>query len=344
MTVHLQAFDVWEAVEENYEVPPLGANPTMAQMKLHKERKRRKAKAKACLFAVVSPSIFIKIMKIDSAAEIWEYLKEEYKGDERIKNMQIVQKISVTLPKKYEATISSLENSKDLSTSSLTELLHSLEAVEQKRLMRQGDTVEGAFQARMQKNAGHKNGKMNNNKPCSNNQKNGVFPPCPHCKKTNHSPQKCWWRPYVKCNKCVTCFANKSTSESWLVDSGCTNHMTNNQDLFRELDRTAISKVRIGNGEYIPVKGKGIVVIESQTGLKLIYDVLFVPDIDQNLLSVGQLVEKEFKVYFEDRNYIIKDAEGKEVFNIKMKGKSFALNLLEDEHAVVLQQDSTTMF
>ncbi|RVW66870.1 hypothetical protein CK203_064250 [Vitis vinifera] len=187
---------------------------------------------------------------------------------------------------------------------------------------------------------------------------------------------KCWWRPDVKCNKCgkqghvericknqqqeetsaavdycqeeqlfaATCFANKSTSESWLVDSGCTNHMTNNQDLFRELDRTTISKVRIGNGEYIPVKGKGTVAIESQTGLKLIYDVLFVPDIDQNLLSVGQLVEKEFKVYFEDRNCIIKDAEGKEVFNIKMKGKSFALNLLEDEHTAILQQDSTTMF
>ncbi|RVW70340.1 Retrovirus-related Pol polyprotein from transposon RE1 [Vitis vinifera] len=202
------------------------------------------------------------------------------------------------------------------------------------------------------------------------------FSTCPHCKKTNHSPQKCWWRPDVKCNKCgkqghvericknqqqeetnavvdycqeeqlfaATYFANKSTSKSWLVDSGCTNHMTNNQDLFRELDRTTISKVRIGNGEYIPVKGKGTVAIESQTGLKLIYDVLFVPDIDQNLLSVGQLVEKEFKVYFEDRNCIIKDAEGKEVFNIKMKGKSFALNLLEDEHTAILQQDSTTMF
>ena len=26
------------------------------------------------------------------------------------------------------------------------------------------------------------------------------------------------------------CFANKSTSESWLVDSGYENHMTNNQD------------------------------------------------------------------------------------------------------------------
>ena len=90
MTVHLQALDVWEAVEENYEVPPLGANPTMAKMKLHKERKTIKAKMKACLFAAVSPSILIKIIKNDSAVEIWEYLKEEYKGDERIKNIQVM--------------------------------------------------------------------------------------------------------------------------------------------------------------------------------------------------------------------------------------------------------------
>ena len=81
----------------------------------------------------------------------------------------IVQKILVTLPEKYETTISYLENSKDLSTISLTELLHSLEAVEQRRLMKQGDTVEGAFQARMQKNTCHKNGKKKNKKPSNNN-------------------------------------------------------------------------------------------------------------------------------------------------------------------------------
>ena len=70
MTIHLQALDVWEAVEENYEVPLLEANPIVAQMKLHKERKTGKAKAKACLFVVVSPSILIKIMKIGSTAKI----------------------------------------------------------------------------------------------------------------------------------------------------------------------------------------------------------------------------------------------------------------------------------
>ncbi|RVW25364.1 hypothetical protein CK203_108181 [Vitis vinifera] len=342
MTVHLQALDVWEAVEENYEVPPLGANPTVAQMN----------------FTIN----FIKIMKIDSAAEIWEYLKEEYKGDERIKNMQVMNLIrEFEMKKMRESDVVKDYAAQLLSIADKVRLLgkeFSNEKIVQKILLDRIITFLGgcgtkkthetrryyrrSISSKNAEKCRHKNGKMNNNKPCSNNQKNGVFPPCPHCKKTNHSPQKCWWRPDVKCNKCgkqghvericknqqqeetsaavdycqeeqlfaATCFANKSTSESWLVDSGCTNHMTNNQDLFRELDRTTISKVRIGNGEYIPVKGKGTVAIESQT----------------------------------DRNCIIKDAEGKEVFNIKMKGKSFALNLLEDEHTAILQQDSTTMF
>ncbi|XP_034678911.1 uncharacterized protein LOC117909123 [Vitis riparia] len=61
----------------------------------------------------------------------------------------------------------------------------------------------------------------------------------------------------------ATCSANKNTSESWLIDSGCTNHMTYDQGLFRELDKTTVSKVRIGNGKYISARGKGTAAIES---------------------------------------------------------------------------------
>lgn len=53
MESYLDALDLWEAVEEDYEILPLPNNPTMAQIKSHKERKTRKAKAKACLFAGV---------------------------------------------------------------------------------------------------------------------------------------------------------------------------------------------------------------------------------------------------------------------------------------------------
>ena len=48
-----------------------------------------------------------------------------------------------------------------------------------------------------------------------------------------------------------------------------------------------LSQYRKSNREYIVVKGKGIIVIESILGTKLIIDVLFVLNISQNLLSVG---------------------------------------------------------
>ena len=140
------------------------------------------------------------------------------------------------------------------------------------------------------------------------------------------------------------CFASKNTSESWLLNSGCTNHMTYDQGLFRELDKTTVSKVRIGNGEYISERSKGNVAIESLSCLKLIPDVLFVPNIDQNLLSIGQLLEKGFKVLFEDKFCMIKDANGKNVFKIKMRGKSFALNLLEEEQAIVSQEIMSQLY
>ena len=111
-------------------------------------------------------------------------------------NERVVQKIFVTLPEKYEATISSLENTKDLSSITLAELLNALQALEQRRLMRQGSSVEGAFQAKTQTNEGNtrrRKNKKNNNKPSNNNnKKTGTYPPCPHCKKTNHPQQKCW--------------------------------------------------------------------------------------------------------------------------------------------------------
>lgn len=90
MRTYLEAIDLLEEVEEDYEIPPLPNNPTLAQIKNHRERKTRKSKAKAYLFAVVSPKIFTRIMSLDSGNAIWNYLREEYQGDERIRGMQML--------------------------------------------------------------------------------------------------------------------------------------------------------------------------------------------------------------------------------------------------------------
>lgn len=82
MEAHLDALDLWEAVEEDYPVPVLPENPTMAQIKLHKEKKTKKSKAKAYLFDAVSPTILPRIMPLKSAKEVWDFLKTEFKGDD----------------------------------------------------------------------------------------------------------------------------------------------------------------------------------------------------------------------------------------------------------------------
>ena len=89
-------------------------------------------------------------------------------------------------------------------------------------------------------------------------------------------------------------------------------------------------RVRIGNEQYIEVKGKGTVAIKGFAGIKLIYDVLLVPKIDQNLLSVGQLLEKDYSVVFKNKMCVIADSNGV-VFSVKMNSKSFSLNWNKDE-------------
>ncbi|XP_047149091.1 uncharacterized protein LOC124821270 [Vigna umbellata] len=131
-------------------------------------------------------------MSLKSAKAIWDYLKEEYDGDDRIKGMKvlnlirdfelqkmkesetikefskrllnianrvrllgfefkdsrIVEKILVTVPERFEATITTLENTKDFSKITLAELLNSLHAQEQRRAMREEGFFEEALPAK----------------------------------------------------------------------------------------------------------------------------------------------------------------------------------------------------
>jgi len=49
----------------------------------------------------------------------------------------------------------------------------------------------------------------------------------------------------------------------WLIDSGCSNHMSHNLEIFKSLDKSCTSKVRIGNGDLLAVKGKGTAVVQT---------------------------------------------------------------------------------
>nr|KYP36489.1 hypothetical protein KK1_042383 [Cajanus cajan] len=75
MKAFLDAKNLWEAVEEDYEVGQLLESTTLNQIKYHKERKQRKSKAKSCLFSAIFQSIFTRIVTLKSAKAIWDFLK-----------------------------------------------------------------------------------------------------------------------------------------------------------------------------------------------------------------------------------------------------------------------------
>ena len=45
---------------------------------------------------------------------------------------------------------------------------------------------------------------------------------------------------------------------------------------------------------------------------------------------------------FENKHYLIKDVDDKYLFKVEMKGKSFSLNLMEEEHMTFKSKESVT--
>ena len=89
-----------------------------------------------------------------------------------------------------------------------------------------------------------------------------------------------------------------NSSCTWFIDSGCTVHMAKDADLFSSLDSSIKTKVKLANGQLVQAEGKGTVSIYSKSGTKFISDVLLVPGLNQNLLSVAQLLRKKLLYLF----------------------------------------------
>ncbi|KAK2998751.1 hypothetical protein RJ639_024478, partial [Escallonia herrerae] len=73
------------------------------------------------------------------------------------------------------------------------------------------------------------------------------------------------------------------------------------------MDSTFKSHVKLGNGALVEAKGKGTIGVQTNDGSRFIRDVLLVPELDQNLLSVGQLLEHGYKLDFLGDGCIIYD-------------------------------------
>ena len=75
-------------------------------------------------------------------------------------------------------------------------------------------------------------------------------------------------------------------SDTWIIDSGATDHMTYDKSFFVSMSSPSISHVSNANGVSFPVLGIGSIQVTPSI---VLHDVLYVPSLSHHLLSVSQI-------------------------------------------------------
>ncbi|KAH9330804.1 hypothetical protein KI387_002912, partial [Taxus chinensis] len=84
--------------------------------------------------------------------------------------------------------------------------------------------------------------------------------------------------------------------------------MTGNKYLFSSLEEPVQIDVTLGNNNKVTVLGKGMVNILTKKGEpKFMPDVYYVVGLKQNLMNIGQLIQKGYRVYMENNECVILD-------------------------------------
>lgn len=142
-------------------------------------------------------------------------------------------------------------------------------------------------------------------------------PTCWHCNSPHHLRKDCpTYQPEIR-SKVNIVYDNEADEEpvlfmasngcneiGWYIDSGATKHMCNDKSLFENFSAKQGASVVMANGVKAPEEGRGSIRLMCQTECEsgreiLIEEVLFVPQLDVNLISVSKLLSRGFSVTFE---------------------------------------------
>ncbi|XP_061962505.1 uncharacterized protein LOC133683001 [Populus nigra] len=263
-------------------------------MKFFNEEKAKRFKALTCLHNAVSKEIFTRIMACKSAKETWDKLKVEFHGDEKSRKMQVLNlrrqfeglKMRETdTIKDFSSQISKLVNQvrllgEDFPDSRIVEkvlpwskdkLIDKKEQVKELLLQftrrRVGLRIFTETSKKKKKKKGEAGNSITGNRTTTTTsslkgkRRKNIF------LLANSVRKQIILKPGVgsRMHNAETEMYNtaKANDSSWLIDSGCTNHMTADLSLFKDLDKSYLSRVRIRNGDYVKVEGKGTIEVET---------------------------------------------------------------------------------
>lgn len=232
---------------------------------------------------------------------------------EPVKDVDKMAKLLGGLPYKYNAFVTAWD-SYDESKQTFDNLTARLLKEEQR--LTQTEDMATAFAAVNIKGKQSKSASATSKKSDKKNEShNKRHIECFYCKKKGHYKSECRARlakqkqASDERNVVAMCVEMKNLSQTnsedeWLADSGASKHMSHRREWFTVLDKSAgDSFVQIGDNSRLRVEGRGSICVQALVNGKweprTLVDVLFVPELKKNLMSIGALTSKNFKAVFD---------------------------------------------
>nr|GEV78141.1 hypothetical protein [Tanacetum cinerariifolium] len=121
-------------------------------------------------------------------------------------------------------------------------------------------------------------------------------------------------KPKSQANKSVATPHKKKIVQLilFIVDSGCTKHMTGNLKLLCNFVEKFLGTVHFGNDQFASILGYGGLVQGNVT----INRVYYVEDLNYNLFSVGQFCDANLEVAFRKSTCFVRDLQGNDLLTV----------------------------
>jgi hypothetical protein len=88
---------------------------------------------------------------------------------------------------------------------------------------------------------------------------------------------------------------------AWYLDTGASNHMIGDVNLFTDIDTCIVGTVRFGDASVVDIKGQGTVVFVTKQGHhRALMNVYYIPRLKSSIVSIGQLDEIGCRVLIEN--------------------------------------------
>lgn len=139
---------------------------------------------------------------------------------------------------------------------------------------------------------------------------------CFACSQYGHTSSQCKvlkqpakvWRPKLEQTMLVQTAFISTKSSIWVLDSGCSHHMTGDKSKFLSFRNHPGGFVKFGDNTGLYITGIGNVLINNDTSIN---DVYYVEGLKYNLLSVSQICDSGLQVEFSSYECYIKKESGK---------------------------------